>query len=134
MTIQPGQTLFTYANVFPQSDRTAVYELEGGNAKKRGTYGEWKKALQKRVGEMDDALLYADYDQVGWFTLTYMDDDVYDMISFRMSDAAMTRRAGAEQNTYGVVVASEPANRVNLRQQADRSSRAVAKYYSGTQL
>lgn len=49
-----------------------------------------------------------------------------------MGDLTLERERTGDGRTYGVVIASEPANRVNLREKPDKKSRSIGKYFTGT--
>ena len=46
----------------------------------------------------------------------------------------MTRRHTGDRKTYGIVIASDTRNRVNLRQTPSQNGKRLGRYFTGTQV
>ena len=74
-------------------------------------------------------------EEPGWCMLYYSDEYYWEFIYyFHLTDAIVTREHTGDDKTFGLVVASEPQNRVKLRVKPSQNADIIDKYFSGTQL
>lgn len=77
---------------------------------------------------------YAPYEGLQFASVGYTKDDKYRSGYIFLADIQLAREYTGDAHQYGIVTASAPQNRVNLRQQPSTGSKRLGRYFTGTQL
>lgn len=138
VTAEPSETLFRVASVRPKNDSVQLYTIEdNGTYRKLMTVGQYIRKLKNEYSDsFAGGTMRYHTDRIGWCYLFYNDPDygMGEYLYFRTTDAVMKREYTGDKRTLGIVLASDPENRVHLRKKADTAAESLDKYFTGTQL
>lgn len=117
--------LFEYADCVIPSGKIDIYDLEQTDSVRR--------RVSVRSSEVNVSSVNY-YVNIPWISVFGTFGNEYLWAYTFVGNGQFTRVPTGDGKTYGIVLASEIGNRVNLREKADKDSKSIAKYFSGTQL
>lgn len=140
---QPGGTLFEYDTVQPVNGNVKLYEYDYD--RDRHVSVCTVKTLTKYLAAHPDDYWIEDPASIrlsdrgswtmdiGWCSAHGAENGEEWEFYFQACDAAFTRVPTGDGRTFGVVIASQPDYRVNLRKKPDTSSDRLGHFFTGTQ-
>ena len=120
-----GEPLFQIASIRPKD--SSVYFMNNGPCLL--PYDQPKKRLPE-----GDALTFIGMEGQ-WVMAARMDEEWgFSFVYLYPSDLLYTRQYTGDSLRYGIVISDDARDRLNLREEPDRSSKSIGKYFSGTQV
>ena len=127
---EPTQGLYTLAGAAPIGPKAENYEDMYAlplQAEKHAFHSEWATDDPRQYGQW---ILVTQHGS----GLTDYNETIFEYCNAFPNALILTRRDTGDGKTYGMVVSSRPESRLNVREQPDKGSKALGKYFSGAQV